>query len=58
MIDQYSFYIEQCVKNSEGKWVLTEYDSDSAKFMLESIDAQIALPYLYDGVNFDIEAEE
>ncbi len=58
MVDQYSFHIEQFAKNSEGKWVLTEYDSESVELTLESIDFQMALKDIYEGINFDVEGEE
>lgn len=38
LIDQYSFYVEQFNKNSQNKWVLTEYESESAVLALESIE--------------------
>ncbi len=58
MVDQYGFHIEQFAKNSEGKWVLTEYDSEAVELQLESIDFQIGLKDIYEGVNFDVENEE
>ncbi len=48
MVDQYSFQIEQFAKNSEGKWVLTEYDSEAVELQLESIDFQIGLKDVFD----------
>ena len=53
LIDQYSFYVEQFNKNSVGKWVLTEYESENAVLALESIEVQIQFSDLYQRVNFD-----
>ncbi|MGK7921557.1 MAG: Uma2 family endonuclease [Trichodesmium sp.] len=58
MIDQYSFHVEQFAKNYEGKWVLTEYDSEAVELKLESIDFQIGLKDIYEGINFDVEDGE
>ncbi|WP_017720965.1 nSTAND1 domain-containing NTPase [Kamptonema formosum] len=57
MIEQYRFKVEQFAKNSEGKWVLTEYDSADAVLALSSLDFQIPLRDIYERVNFD-ESEE
>ena len=56
-IDQYSFYIEQFNKNLQGKWVLTEYESENAVLALESIEFQIQFSDLYQRVNFDANEE-
>jgi Uma2 family endonuclease len=52
-INQYQFYIEQFAKNSEGKWVLTEYESAEAVLALAAIDFQISLSDIYERVNFE-----
>ncbi|AFZ24867.1 hypothetical protein Cylst_2665 [Cylindrospermum stagnale PCC 7417] len=57
MIDQYEYFIEQFTKNSEGQWVLTEYESAEDILFLEQIDFQISFSELYAGVNFDIGEE-
>lgn len=57
LIDQYSFYVEQFNKNSQGKWVLTEYESENAVLALESIEFQIQFSDLYQRVNFDANEE-
>lgn len=53
LIDQYSFFVEQFVKNSEGKWVLTEYESPDAVLALATINFQIAFSDIYEMVNFE-----
>lgn len=58
LIDQYSFYIEQFNINSQGKWVLTEYESENAVLALESIEFQIQISEIYQRVNFDVKEEE
>lgn len=57
LIDQYSFYVEQFNKNSQGKWVLTEYESENAVLALESIEFEIQFSALYQRVNFDANEE-
>ena len=53
LIDQYSFFVEQFVKNSEGKWVLTEYESPDAVLALATINFQISFSDIYEMVNFE-----
>ena len=57
LIDQYSFYVEQFNKNLQGKWVLTEYESENAVLALESIEFEIQFGELYQRVNFDVTEE-
>jgi Uma2 family endonuclease len=57
LIDQYSYHIEQFAKNSDGKWVLTEYDSDASVLILESVEFQIRLSEIYERINFEVEEE-
>ncbi|MFB8793286.1 MAG: Uma2 family endonuclease [Microcoleus sp.] len=58
LIDQYSYHIEQFAKNSNGKWVLTEYDSEESVLTLESVEFQMPLRDIYEGINFEVKAEE
>lgn len=58
LIDQYSYHIEQFAKNSNGKWVLTEYDSAESVLILESVEFQILLRDIYERINFEPESEE
>jgi Uma2 family endonuclease len=57
LIDQAQFHVIQHTKTTTGKWLLTEYESESAVLALESIDFQIAFSDLYERVNF-AESEE
>ena len=57
LIDQAQFHVIQHTKTTVGKWLLTEYESESAVLALEYIDFQIAFSDLYERVNF-AESEE
>lgn len=57
MIDQYNFHIEQFAKNSEGKWVLSEYETPDTVLTLAAFDFQIQLSEIYRGVNFNVSSE-
>lgn len=54
MIDQYSFTVEQFVKQSEGQWIFKEYEGEDAVLALNSIDFQIALRDIYERVDFEL----
>ncbi|MFZ1029342.1 MAG: Uma2 family endonuclease [Limnoraphis robusta] len=53
LIDQYRFYIEQFSKNTENKWVLTDYEGEDAVLTLESVELQMSLGEIYERVNFE-----
>lgn len=53
LIDQTRYYVMQYSKNVDGKWLLTEYDSENAPVQLNSIDLQINLSEIYEQVNFN-----
>jgi Uma2 family endonuclease len=57
LIDQYSYHVEQFAKNSDDKWVLTEYDSEELVLILESVEFQIPLSEIYERINFEVEEE-
>jgi Uma2 family endonuclease len=57
LIDQYSYHIEQFAKNSNHKWVLTEYDSEELVLILESVEFQMPLTEIYERINFEVEDE-
>lgn len=52
LIDQDSFYVEKFSKNSENQWLFTAYESEDALLSLSTVDFQISLNDLYEGVNF------
>lgn len=53
LIDQYQYRVEQFAKTSNGKWLLTEYESEDATLELESVEFQISLKEIYTRINFD-----
>ncbi|MBF2007631.1 Uma2 family endonuclease [Chlorogloeopsis fritschii PCC 9212] len=57
LIDQARYYVMQYSKTLEGKWLLTEYESQEAVLEFSSIRFQISLNDIYDRVNF-AESEE
>jgi Uma2 family endonuclease len=58
IIDQYTYHVEQFAKTSEGKWVLSEFDSADALLSLTSVEFQIPLSEIYERVNFEESGEE
>jgi Uma2 family endonuclease len=52
LFDQSQFRVMQHTKTPEGKWLLTEYEGETAVVQLETIDLEISLSDLYEGVNF------
>ena len=53
LIDQKRFYVMQYAKTDEGKWVLTEYDTEDSVLVFSSIESEILLRDLYEGVDFE-----
>jgi Uma2 family endonuclease len=58
LIDQYSYHIEQFAKNSKSKWELTEYDSEDSVLTLESVEFQMPIRDIYEGIKFEVKVEE
>ena len=54
LIDQYSFNVEQFVKQSPTEWKFKEYQGKEQALALESIDFQVSLVDIYEGVNFEM----
>jgi Uma2 family endonuclease len=52
LIDQYKIYVEQFTKTPENKWLLTEYHSPDEILSLSSINFQIPLNEIYQGINW------
>jgi Uma2 family endonuclease len=52
LIDQYKIYVEQFTKTPESKWLLTEYHSPDEILSLSSINFQIPLNEIYQGINW------
>ncbi|HEY9299788.1 MAG TPA: Uma2 family endonuclease, partial [Phormidium sp.] len=57
LIDQYRFHVEQFSKTSEGKWLLSYYESADAVLTLSSINFTIALSEMYERVDFELREE-
>ncbi len=55
LIDQYSFNIEQFVKQSPTEWKFKEYQGKEQTLALDSIDFQVSLVDIYEGVNFEVD---
>ena len=53
LIDQYKYSVKQFAKNSDNKWVLTDYKGEEAVLNLESVDFEISLKDIYERVNFE-----
>ncbi|WP_445245250.1 Uma2 family endonuclease [Microcoleus sp. OTE_8_concoct_300] len=56
LIDQYKFYVEQFVKTSENKWLLSEYESADEVLALSSLPFQVQLGEIYEGIRFETNA--
>lgn len=54
LIDQYKFHVEQFSKTSEGKWLLSNYESAEAVLTLSSVDFTVALSDIYERVDFEL----
>ncbi len=57
MIDQYSFAVEQFVKQTEGQWLFKEYEGENAVLVMDALDFQIALSEIYHRVNVELNEE-
>ena len=56
LVDQYSQHVEHYVKTSVKKWDFQEYDATDLIVPLKSIDLEVAIPYIYDKVEFIAES--
>jgi len=57
LIDQYSFAVEQFIKQAAGQWLFKEYESEDAVLVLDSVNFQIPLHDIYERVNFELSEE-
>jgi Uma2 family endonuclease len=57
LVDQYRHHVMQHTKTPEGKWLLTDHESEEAVLELTSIKFQIKLSEIYEAVNSE-EGEE
>ncbi|WP_016952790.1 Uma2 family endonuclease [Anabaena sp. PCC 7108] len=58
LINQYQYHVMQYVKTDDGKWIFTEYESESDILKLQTVDFQIDFNDLYEQVNFKQSIEE
>ncbi|GBF82148.1 Uma2 family endonuclease [Aphanothece sacrum] len=57
LIDQYSYAVDQYIKQSEDKWSLNFYTGENGILKLSSVDWEISLKDLYQRVNFELVEE-
>lgn len=50
LVDSENIHIERFLKNDEGVWYLTEYKTSSDSLVISSIDMQLPLADIYNGV--------
>ena len=53
LIDQYRPFVEHHVRQSEHRWLLTEYRGLETSFSLVSLPIELSLGDLYEGVDFE-----
>jgi Uma2 family endonuclease len=51
LVDQYQVYVKQFVKTEEGYWLLKEYGEIAQWLALTSVEFEIGLEEIYEGVN-------
>ncbi|WP_254172905.1 Uma2 family endonuclease [Planktothrix pseudagardhii] len=54
LIDQYHHHVEQFTKTDNGKWLLSEYEGETATLSLASVAFEISLADIYDKVDFTL----
>ena len=50
LVDQYRYFVKQFVRTEEGKWWLSEYRSLSDRLRFDSIDLEMGLDEIYEGI--------
>jgi Uma2 family endonuclease len=53
LISQSRPYVMQYNKTEQGKWLLTEYESENASLSLVSLNFDLSFAEIYEGVNFN-----
>ena len=53
LIDQTRYHVMQHTKTLDGKWLLTEHESEEAVLELNSIEFQISFSDIYERINFE-----
>jgi Uma2 family endonuclease len=55
LINQYEVSVEHYIKTGEKEWILREYENMNEVIKLSSIDVEITLNDIYEGVDFHLE---
>jgi len=55
LIDQYSYYIEQYVKQDKGEWIFKPYEQETDNLIFSTVDLQIPLQKIYQRVDLTLE---
>ena len=58
LINQYEYSVEQYVKNEAEKWLFQEYESADANVSLVSLEVDMLMSDIYEGVTFEDEVTE
>ncbi|MBD2454395.1 Uma2 family endonuclease [Nostoc sp. FACHB-87] len=58
IVNQYEYLVEHYAKNANNQWVLTEYESLDAVLSLQTVDFEIPLRDIYEGVSLQPAGEE
>jgi Uma2 family endonuclease len=58
LINQYEHQIEQYSKTGEAQWLLREFETGDAKITFSSVDLEIAIADVYEGVDFNLKESE
>lgn len=58
LIDQYEIAIEQYTKTDEDSWLFRAHESDADKIVLASVNVEMAITDIYEGVDFDLKNVE
>ncbi len=58
LINQYEHQIEQYSKTGEAQWLLREFETEDAKITFSSVDLEIAIADIYEGVDFNLKESE
>ena len=54
LINEYELQIEQYTKTGEAQWLLREFETEDAKITFSSVDLEIAIADIYEGVDFNL----
>ena len=52
LLDQYSYYVQQYIKKTDGQWFFKEYEGSGAILTLDSLDFSISFEDIYQRVYF------